>query len=146
MQSQSFSGVNIHAHTCKQTHTSSCLLETGNGRHICTHYPSSRVHKQLYLGARLLLVLLKSRPLHTQTIDLVDDVKHTYSQPYRYTRLIAFTNTHSFFTFAGAFPLHARSIRRNLRNYLTSVGSLRSKRRSYCRLYCEAFGCGASVF
>ena len=80
----------------------------------------------------------------TQTQDLIDDDRHTYKHPC--PRLIACTSIHSSFRLTGAFPLRIRSITRNLRNCFTSVRSLLSKRRSYCRRYCETSGRGALVF
>ena len=74
-----------------QTHTSSCLLKTGNGRH--THIPIPTLDlacTNTHLGARLLLPLSLSLPLNTQASSYLLEIGwwwQTYT--HSYPRLIA---------------------------------------------------------
>ena len=94
------------AMTCAQTHTHI------SGRFFIAH-----------LWA-LFIALPVALPLHTHTRSCVLEIcllmTHAYMHPYPCSRLIACTNTY-FFTFTGAFPLHACGVTRNWCTYFTSV-------------------------
>ena len=125
MQSQLFSGVNIHIHI--STYTQVSVYWSGEMTDTYTHpYPPSisRVQIHIHLGVLLLLALLESLPLHTQSSSCLLKIwlvmRHAYTHSYPHQ--IAFTNTHSSLPFVGASPLHVRGITHNLRAYFASVG------------------------
>ena len=119
MQSQSFSGVSIHIHT----HTSSCRWESDHDTHTYIHlYPPLviRVHKRTHIWDAPLQHFQDASITHTHThtssclLEIWLMMTRTYTYPYLCDHIF-------FFTFTGAFPLHACGVTRNWCTYFASL-------------------------
>ena len=96
MQSQSFSGINVHIHTCIHAHASNCLLKSEDDRQPCSHLIS---RSQTYISwiAPLLSTFESALITYTTSYCLLDNLVEDNRRTYALScpRLITFTNTHT---------------------------------------------------